>query len=49
VGAPTDDETVIQGAACVLLRRALRERPGPLRLMGVGVSGLSAERQLALF
>ncbi len=29
--------------------RALTERAGPLRLMGVGVSGLVAERQLTLF
>ena len=29
--------------------RALGEREGALRLMGVGVSGLSAERQLTLF
>ncbi len=49
VRAATDDEAFIQGTACALLRRALDERAGPLRLMGVGVSGLSAERQLTLF
>jgi len=49
VHAATDDEGVIQGTACALLRRALAERAGPLRLMGVGVSGLSSERQLTLF
>ncbi len=49
VGAATDDEGVIRTAACALLRRALQERAGALRLMGVGVSGLSAERQLSLF
>lgn len=49
VGAATDDEGVIATAARDLLRRALAERSGPLRLMGVGVSGLSAERQLTLF
>lgn len=49
VGAATDDEGVIATAARQLLRRALAERAGPLRLMGVGVSGLSAQRQLTLF
>jgi DNA polymerase IV len=49
VGAATDDEGVIRAAAAALLRRALQERGGALRLMGVGVSGLSAERQLSLF
>ncbi len=34
--------------ACTLLDRALDERPGPLRLVGVGVSGLESYRQLAL-
>ena len=34
--------------ACALLDRALDERPGPLRLVGVGVSGLESYRQLAL-
>ena len=32
--------------ACQLLDRALRDRPGPLRLVGVGVSGLAGDVQL---
>jgi DNA polymerase IV len=42
-----DDETEIAELACGLLDRALRDRPGALRLVGVGVSGLSDYRQLA--
>ena len=34
--------------ACALLDRGLRDRPGALRLVGVGVSGLSDYRQLTL-
>jgi DNA polymerase-4 len=34
--------------ACQLLDRALRDRPGPLRLVGVGVSGLAGDVQLTL-
>ena len=34
--------------ACALLDRALRDRPGPLRLVGVGVSGLADHAQLEL-
>jgi DNA polymerase IV len=34
--------------ACSLLDRALRDRPGPLRLVGVGVSGLEEHVQLSL-
>ncbi len=34
--------------ACRLLDRGLRDRPGALRLVGVGVSGLVEYRQLAL-
>ena len=49
VRAATDDEGVIWETARGLLARALAERAGPLRLMGVGVSGLVAERQLTLF
>ncbi|WP_217922244.1 DNA polymerase IV [Miltoncostaea oceani] len=49
VRAATDDAAAIRQTACALLRRALAERAGPLRLMGVGVSGLSSERQLTLF
>ena len=47
--AATDDERVIWETARRLLARALMERDGPLRLMGVGVSGLTVERQLTLF
>lgn len=49
VAAATDDEAVIWETARRLLARALTERGGPLRLMGVGVSGLVSERQLTLF
>src|SRR5437763_3257065 len=42
-----DDGAEIGALACGLLDRALRERPGALRLVGVGVSGLSDFRQLA--
>ena len=44
----TDDATRIGTIACDLLDRALRERPGPLRLVGVGVSGLADHVQLSL-
>jgi DNA polymerase-4 len=43
-----DDGTEIGELACSLLDRALRDRPGALRLVGVGVSGLASHRQLAL-
>lgn len=43
-----DDADTIAELACGLLDRALRDRPGALRLAGVGVSGLVAHRQLAL-
>lgn len=49
VPAATDDARVIWETARGLLARALTEREGPLRLMGVGVSGLVSERQLTLF
>ena len=49
VRAATDDGDVIWRTARALVSRALSERTGALRLMGVGVSGLSAERQLTLF
>ncbi len=49
VRAATDDEDVIWRTARTLVSRALEERDGALRLLGVGVSGLSAERQLTLF
>jgi DNA polymerase IV len=44
----TDDANRIGELACALLDRALRDRPGPLRLVGVGLSGLEAHRQLSL-
>ena len=43
-----DDAEKIAELACRLLDRGLRDRPGALRLVGVGVSGLVAFRQLAL-
>ena len=43
-----DDAEQIGELACVLLDRALTDRPGALRLVGVGVSGLATHRQLAL-
>jgi DNA polymerase-4 len=45
--APIDEADRISGLACGLLDRGLRDRPGALRLVGVGVSGLSEHRQLA--
>jgi DNA polymerase-4 len=44
----TDDPGRIAELACGLLDRALADRPGALRLVGVGVSGLEDHRQLAL-
>ncbi len=46
--AGIDDAETIGDLACSLLDRALRDRPGPLRLVGVGVSNLEPYRQLAL-
>jgi DNA polymerase-4 len=46
--AGTDDAARIGELACSLLDRALRDRPGPLRLVGVGVSGLAEHAQLEL-
>ena len=46
--AAVDDADVIGTVACGLLDRGLRDRPGALRLVGVGVSGLSPFRQLTL-
>ena len=43
-----DDGARIGELACALLDRALADRPGALRLVGVGVSGLEDHRQLAL-
>ncbi|HEY4346275.1 MAG TPA: DNA polymerase IV, partial [Gaiellaceae bacterium] len=44
----TDDGDRIGELACSLLDRALHDRPGPLRLVGVGLSGLADHAQLAL-
>jgi DNA polymerase-4 len=44
----TDDAERIWELACACLDRALADRPGALRLVGVGVSGLEAHRQLEL-
>jgi DNA polymerase-4 len=44
----TDDASRITELACKLLDRALDDRQGALRLVGVGVSGLEQHRQLAL-
>jgi DNA polymerase IV len=44
----TDDPERIGELACVLLDRALTDRPGALRLVGVGVSGFEPFRQLSL-
>jgi DNA polymerase IV len=43
-----DDAVQIGDLACALLDRALADRPGALRLVGVGVSGLASHQQLAL-
>jgi DNA polymerase-4 len=43
-----DDGEKIGELACGLLDRALADRPGALRLVGVGVSGLATHRQLEL-
>ncbi|HEY6961775.1 MAG TPA: DNA polymerase IV [Gaiellaceae bacterium] len=44
----TDEAGRIGELACALLDRALVDRPGPLRLVGVGVSGLEEHVQLSL-
>jgi DNA polymerase-4 len=48
LGAGTDDPDTIGQLACRLLDRALEDRPGALRLVGVGVSSLEQFRQLTL-
>jgi DNA polymerase IV len=48
LSAAIDDEHLIGELACRLLDRGLRDRPGALRLAGVGVSGLSDYQQLTL-
>jgi DNA polymerase IV len=42
-----DDAATIGDIACRLLDRALAERPGALRLVGVGLKGFEGHRQLA--
>jgi DNA polymerase-4 len=46
--AGIDAADTIGELACRQLDRGLRDRPGALRLVGVGVSGLADFRQLAL-
>ena len=46
--AGVDDAQTIGDLACRLLDRALADRPGALRLVGVGVKGLEPFRQLTL-
>ena len=46
--AAVDEAETIGAVACGLLDRGLRDRPGALRLVGVGVSSLSPYRQLTL-
>ena len=46
--AGVDDPVAIGDVACALLDRALQDRPGALRLVGVSVSNLAPYRQLAL-
>jgi DNA polymerase IV len=48
LAAAVDEGDVISDVACGLLDRGLRDRPGALRLVGVGVSSLSPYRQLTL-
>jgi DNA polymerase IV len=46
--AAVDEAELIGDIACGLLDRGLRDRPGALRLVGVGVSSLSPFRQLTI-
>jgi DNA polymerase IV len=48
LAAAIDEADQIGDIACGLLDRGLRDRPGALRLVGVGVSTLSPYRQLTL-
>ena len=43
-----DDAETIGDLACRLLDRALADRPGALRLVGVGLKGFESHRQLTL-
>lgn len=50
VAASTDDESEIAEASVALLTAALAQRADPVRLVGVGVTGLAAPaRQIGLF
>ena len=46
LATPIDEASRIGDLACRLLDRGLDDRPGALRLLGVGVSGLTSVRQL---
>ena len=46
--AGTDDADRIGELACAMLDRALDDRGGPLRLVGVGLSGLAEHAQLTI-
>lgn len=48
LAAAVDEAETIGQVACGLLDQGLRDRPGALRLVGVGVSSLSPYRQLTL-
>jgi DNA polymerase-4 len=48
LAAGTDDAAWIGELACALLDRALADRPGALRLVGVGVSNFEPYRQMTL-
>src|SRR5581483_2575638 len=48
LAAGVEDAATIAEVPCRLLDRALRDRSGPLRLVGVGVSNIEPFRQLAL-
>ena len=48
LAAGVDDAETIGDVACGLLDRALRDRAGPLRLVGVGLSNIEPFRQLAM-
>jgi len=48
LAAGVDDAEAIGDLACRLLDRALRDRAGPLRLVGVTISNIEPYRQLAL-
>ena len=48
LAAGVDDAETIGDVACRLLDRALRDRAGPLRLVGVGLANIEPFRQLAL-